>query len=288
MSKEKQTNNSGQEKTNPDNLKSKVKQQQTEECDCGCKGNHDEKKSDQNCGCNDNHDDKKSDQNCGCKGNQNKKKSDQNCGCNDNRDEKKSDQNCGCKGNHNEKNQNCGCGDDCDSQQPSPEDYAAVFAQLQHALEEGEKELKAARDAAIDSQRLASVYKKDLDRYKERTKDIEQQAKENATEWTATNLLPIIDQFEAALKVAPQTSEYVGFGMIYNSLKKLLDMLGVAEIEAIGQPFDSNLHNAVSKQQIKDKKQDGVVTAVYQKGYKFKATDKIIRYAVVEIGEYIK
>lgn len=249
-----------------------------ENYDCGCK--------DDACTCGDNCDCTPED-NCGC-GGKHEHHEHKDCGCDGkhNRDE-----NCGCKHNHDGKHEHgegCGCDGHGKHHHDREEEYAALFAQLQHALEEGEKQLKRARDEAIDNQRLAAAYKKDLERYKERTANIESQAKDNATEQMAKTLLPILDQFEASLKVASMSAETQGFAMIFGGLKNVLSSMGVNEIDAIGMPFDSNIHNAVSRQKVTDKAKDGVVTAVYQKGYQITATGKILRYAMVEIGEYSK
>ena len=140
----------------------------------------------------------------------------------------------------------------------------------------------------MDNQRIAVTYKKDLERYKERNANIQEEAQNNAVETVANELIPIIDQFETALKATQQTPERKGFEMIYASLKKSVTDLGIAEIDALGKTFDTNYHNAVSKTGVSDKKKDGVVTAVYQKGYYLIKTNKVIRYAMVEIGEYVK
>lgn len=208
-----------------------------------------------------------------CKHGQNK-----NCDC---KHEKHDD--CGCHGG-----ENCECHGEHHSAEETQKQYQELFNSLTAALGEAEKQLKKAHDEILDNQRLAVSYKKDLERYKERNKNIETDAKNNATECVAAKIIPILDQFETALSAATETAETKGYQMIYTGLKKVVEDLGISEIAALGEKFDSNFHNAVSKASVKDKSKDGVVTAVYQKGYKLNSTDKIIRYAMVEIGEYIK
>ena len=250
--------------------------------DCGC-GNP-------NCDCGDNCTCTPED-NCGCNCCNNPQDTACGCGhkdchCGDNCD-CTTEHNCGCDCNHEEHGSHCG--DHCHCHhEPSKEDYQKLFAELQYALIEGEKQLQKARNEATDNARIAASYKKDLERYKERNANIETDAQNNAVENVAAKLVPVLDQFESALAATEDTPERKGFEMIYAGLKRAVTDLGVAEIDALNQDFDSNYHNAVNKSATKDKSKDGKVTAVYQKGYYLTKTNKIIRYAMVEIGEYVK
>ena len=262
-----------------------------DKADCGCGnsncncGDHCTCTSEDNCGCNCCNN--PADKDCGC--------GHKDCHCGDNCD-CTTEHNCGGDCNHEE---HCECGDDCNchgedhkhchcNHEPSQEEYQKLFTELQLALIEGEKQLQKARNEATDNQRIAVSYKKDLERYKERNANIETDAQNNAVENVATKLVPILDQFETALSATADTAERKGFEMIYAGLKRAVADLGIAEINALGQNFDSNYHNAVNKTATKDKSKDGKVTAVYQKGYYLTKTNKIIRYAMVEIGEYVK
>ncbi len=266
----------------------KFKEKDKKRKDCGC-GNP-------NCDCGDDCDCTKED-NCGCNCCDNSKHKDcgcehHNCNCGNDCDCTAED-NCGCNCEH-----DCDCDDDCNcgkqkkgchcNEQPSAEEYKKLFSELQYALIEGEKQLQKARNEAMDNQRIAVSYKKDLERYKERNANIQEEAENNAVENVAVKLVPIIDQFETALKSTADTAERKGFEMIYAGLKRAITDLGVQEIEALGTAFDSNYHNAVNKATTTDKTKDGKVTAVYQKGYYLTKTNKIIRYAMVEVGEYVK
>lgn len=244
--------------------------------------NKEKNKSNDNC--------EKEDCKCGCK-------EGEPCTCNHENGECDCGEDCGCQ-----KGEPCDCGEDCKchehdcecgqncdcNHQPTLEDYQKAFDQFEAALIKVDGELKKAKEEASENQRIAVTYKKDLERYKERNKNIEIDSKNSAIENVAMQIIPVIDQFEQALKCTQDSSEKKGFEMIYSSLKRIVEGLGISEIDALGNPFDSNLHSAVNKVKVKKKDQDGIVTAVYQKGYKLKFNDKIIRYATVEVGEYIK
>ena len=99
----------------------------------------------------------------------------------------------------------------------------------------------------------------------------------------AKEVLPVLDNCERALAQATQDEAYrKGVEMIYNQLKTCLEKEGVTEIEALGQPFDGNWHQALMTE-VKEGVEPGMVTEVLQKGYKLK--DRILRAAMVKVSE---
>ncbi len=97
-------------------------------------------------------------------------------------------------------------------------------------------------------------------------------------------ILPIVDNFERGLKTVPEEEAESGFAngmnMIYKQLIDELDKLGVKPIEAVGQPFDPNFHNAVMQVE-KEDMESGTVAEEFQKGYTFK--DVVIRHSMVSV-----
>jgi len=95
-------------------------------------------------------------------------------------------------------------------------------------------------------------------------------------------LLPALDDLERALAAVPPRlakSGWVdGIRLIGSKLQTTLKAQGLSEIEAVGEPFDPHLHEAVRQ----DKGKEGVVIEEVQKGYKF--NDKVIRPAKVVVG----
>jgi len=101
-------------------------------------------------------------------------------------------------------------------------------------------------------------------------------------------LLPIVDNFERALKMDDNNLEdevskfLVGFKMIYSDMINLLEEFEVSEIKSLNESFDPNLHEAIMTD--KDSlKEPGIVLDVLQKGYKLK--DKVIRPSMVKVNE---
>ena len=97
-------------------------------------------------------------------------------------------------------------------------------------------------------------------------------------------LLPIIDNFERALKIKQEGTEKFleGFRMIYDNLISILISKGVVEIECFHKEFDPNIMNAVVTGNDPEL-ENNVVLEVLQKGYMYQ--DKILRPAMVKVNE---
>jgi molecular chaperone GrpE len=97
------------------------------------------------------------------------------------------------------------------------------------------------------------------------------------------DLLPVIDNFERALKhVPPELTEndYIkGVQAIVKQFEKTLADMGVERIAAVGQPFDPHLHEAVSMEE--GDGQQEIVSEELQSGYKI--GDEVIRHAMVRV-----
>src|SRR5579884_1091233 len=105
---------------------------------------------------------------------------------------------------------------------------------------------------------------------------------EYASTDTVRSLLPIIDDFERALKVESADKDYVrGMELIYNRLSEALKKLGLEPIEAVGQMFDPNLHHAVDREETQEH-EDQKVLDEYQRGYYFRG--KLLRPAMVKVA----
>ena len=100
------------------------------------------------------------------------------------------------------------------------------------------------------------------------------------------SLLGVMDDIDRALVAMSQTDDIEsvrkGIELIHQKLLDTLHGKGVQEIEAVGNEFDTDLHEAVAKLPVEDDKK-GKIIDVVQKGYKLK--DKVVRYAKVGVGE---
>lgn len=98
-------------------------------------------------------------------------------------------------------------------------------------------------------------------------------------------LLPIVDNFERGFKTLPEGEETTGFAkgmeMVHKQMMKMLEELKVTPIEAIGNEFDPELHNAVQHVE-KDDVGENIVVEEFEKGYKYK--DTVIRHSMVIVA----
>ena len=97
-------------------------------------------------------------------------------------------------------------------------------------------------------------------------------------------ILPVVDNFERGLATVPEESKedpFVdGMNRIYKQLMTELENIGVKPIEAVGQEFDPNLHNAVMQVE-SDEYESGVVAQELQKGYT--NHDMVVRHSMVGV-----
>lgn len=98
-------------------------------------------------------------------------------------------------------------------------------------------------------------------------------------------ILPVVDNFERGIKAIPEEKKEdpvaSGMEMIYKQLMTVLTDIGVTPIEAIGQEFDPNLHNAVMH--VEDEELgENIIKEEFQKGYKYK--DAVLRHSMVIVA----
>jgi molecular chaperone GrpE len=96
------------------------------------------------------------------------------------------------------------------------------------------------------------------------------------------DLLPVLDDFQRALKVETPDAEYAkGVELIYQRLFEILKKAGLEPIDAAGKPFDPNRQQAVDRVHT-DEFEDQTVLEEYQSGYNFKG--KLLRPAMVKVA----
>ncbi len=226
---------------------------------------------------------------CGCSGN---------CTCGDDcncTEDHKCNPDCTCH----EHDHECDCGDDChcdhhecdcgcegdDDIAKQFKAYQQAFDQFERALEQVDRELTQEREKSARAEHLADTYKKDLDRVKERSKDIERESKVNASIMMGEKILPILDNFEQALKTVKDENVLVGFRMIQTGIKNILADMDIVEMnDIVGKTFDPAFHDAVNRIPTDQSELDQTVANVYKTGYYLSSDNtKVIRHAQVEI-----
>lgn len=142
-------------------------------------------------------------------------------------------------------------------------------------------ELAAKQLASVTDQftRLSAEY----DNYRKRTAKEKEGIYEDAKLDTVQAFLAVYDNLERAVKVEDddQSPHKKGLEMIFGQYREILAKLGVTEMEALGQPFDPNRHNAVMH--IEDESLgENVVSDVFQAG--FMLGERVVRFATVRVA----
>lgn len=125
----------------------------------------------------------------------------------------------------------------------------------------------------------------EFDNYRKRTAKEKVELSKTASEDVIVDLLPVLDDLERALLNLNNSAEDAfieGVKLIYNKLLRTLSGKGLEEIQAMGQAFDTDYHEAISHMPVEDKKQKDKIIDVVQKGYKLHG--KVIRFTKVVVG----
>ena len=148
---------------------------------------------------------------------------------------------------------------------------------LKGKLDTAEKTAAAAKDQLM---RTAAEY----DNFRKRSAREAEQKFNDGVSFAVNQILPILDTLEMAAN-APTTDEAYKKGVIMTLDKaaQALEKMNITEIEAMGQPFDPNVMNAVSQMPAPEGIESGCVMTVYQKGYRI--GDRVIRHATVIVAE---
>ena len=162
-----------------------------------------------------------------------------------------------------------------DKKDKSKEQIAALEKKVE------EMEAKAAKDKD-DYIRLMAEF----DNYRRRTAQEKLEIVSMASVETIKGLLPVLDDCERALQVLKDSDDSdaakEGTELIYNKLMTYLKGKGLAVIEALGQPFDTDVHEAVAQFPVQEEEKKGKVFDVVQTGYALNG--KVIRFAKVVVG----
>lgn len=127
----------------------------------------------------------------------------------------------------------------------------------------------------------------EFDNFRKRTLKEKSEIIKNGAENAMRDLLPVIDDFERALKAIDENSEAdslkKGVDLIYNKFLKYLEKNGVKPIDSTGTDFDTELHEALTTFPATDESQKGKIIDTVQKGYTL--NDKVLRHAKVVVGQ---
>jgi molecular chaperone GrpE len=127
----------------------------------------------------------------------------------------------------------------------------------------------------------------EFDNYRKRTLKEKSELIKTASDELLMKILPVLDNFERALKAMEQTNDVIslkeGVVLIYNHFKDFMQQQGIKEIKALNESFNLDFHEAVTTFPAPSEEMKGKIVDVVEKGYMLH--DKVIRYAKVVVGE---
>lgn len=149
---------------------------------------------------------------------------------------------------------------------------------VQKATEALEEKVKATED------KYARLFA-EFDNFRKRSEKEKTQRYDFGVKDIVEKILPVIDNFERGLAAVPEDksedSFVVGMNMTYKLLLKALEDAGVKPIEAVGQTFNPEYHNAVMH--VDDPEVgENIIVEEFQKGYTYK--DHVVRYSMVKVA----
>lgn len=168
--------------------------------------------------------------------------------------------------------------------QETPETDIAAPEKEQVADEQAATEqLRAELDTAND--KYLRLYA-EFDNYKRRIAKERIELMQTAGKEVITNLLPVLDDLDRALKAFETATEVApvkeGISLVTQKLKTMLTNQGLKEMESIGKPFDADLQEAITNVPAPSDDLKGKVIDEIEKGYFLH--DKVIRHAKVVVG----
>ncbi|WP_412467903.1 nucleotide exchange factor GrpE [Pedobacter sp. KLB.chiD] len=150
-------------------------------------------------------------------------------------------------------------------------------------------ELSAEEKLQAEVQQLNDKYLRlyaEFDNYKRRTQKERVELLQTAGKDVIVSLLPVLDDFDRALKAMESASEVApvkeGISLVSNKLKNTLAQKGLKDVESINQPFNTDFHEAITNIPAPTEDLKGKVIDEVEKGYTL--NDNVIRFAKVVVG----
>lgn len=174
------------------------------------------------------------------------------------------------------------CDEDTVGQETSQENEAPLTEEekLAQELEKANEQIEEQKDKYL---RLSAEF----DNYRKRTMKEKAELILNGGEKSISSILPIVDDFERALKNMETATDVAavkeGVELIYNKFMSVLGQNGVKVIETKEQPLDTDYHEAIAVIPAPNEALKGKILDCVQTGYIL--NDKVIRHAKVVVGE---
>jgi molecular chaperone GrpE len=182
-----------------------------------------------------------------------------------------------------QKHETAGASNEQPETEVQPED-AGHSAEVASESEEDPRYAELARQAEDYQQRFLRA-QADFDNFRRRTMKEKEELGQYASMKLVGQLLPVVDNFGRAIEAAKAGGDVESFSkgvdMIFRQLEQVLEQEGLKAMEAVGQPFNPEFHQAIMQVE-SEEHEEGIVIEEVQKGYMLK--DKVLRPAMVKVS----
>lgn len=177
---------------------------------------------------------------------------------------------------------------DMEEQQVNVEQEEVTTEQTQETTQETTRTKEELTEKLDELNKKYLLLYSDFENFRKRTSKEKIELIQNAAENTIKDLLPVVDDYERALANFEkfEDEKFVkakeGIELIYNKLMSILTQKGLKPMNAKGEKFDENLHEAIAQMPAESEEQKGVILDETTKGYYLH--EKVIRYAKVVVA----
>lgn len=168
------------------------------------------------------------------------------------------------------------------SEEEAPEEVAAADAAMQEEIEALKGQVDGLNKDLQEKKNRLLRLQADFDNFRRRSAKEREEISAVVTQNFCKDMLPLLDNFERAMAAETKDVEAFqkGVEMIFTQFQEILKKNGLEHIEAVGQKFDPNFHQAVMR--VEDpEKEDDTVAQELQKGYMVKG--RVIRPSMVQV-----
>lgn len=178
-----------------------------------------------------------------------------------------------------------GCEADSGASDDTPEGKEGLTGRKAKKQAKADKKSEGYKEQIAQLQDRVKRQLAEFENFRNRTEKEKQAMFETGAKSVIEKILPVVDNFERGLATVPEDKKedpFVdGMNRIYRQLLTELENIGVKPIEAVGQEFDPNLHNAVMQVE-SEEYESGVVAQELQKGYTYR--DSVVRHSMVAVA----
>lgn len=164
------------------------------------------------------------------------------------------------------------------------EEAGQGHAEAEVITPEQSNELEALRKQADENLERYLRAQADFDNFRRRTRQEKEDFAKYASSKLVEQLLPVLDNFERAIQSSKDSKDFdsllKGIEMTFRQFDQVLEQEGLKRMDAVGQPFNPEYHQAIMQVE-SEEHEEGAVVEELQKGYMFK--DKVIRPAMVKV-----